>query len=50
MLLRSVIGGHMLYKMPSYRSSIIFVLEFFGDYVIILSTAISRDWSKIDTI
>ena len=50
MLYGSVIGGPMLYKMPSYRSSKIFVTRLFGDYVITLSTAISRDWSKIETI
>ena len=51
MLFDSVIGGPMLYKMPTYSSSEIFVTQkFFGAYVFTLSTAISRDWSKIETI
>ena len=45
-----MVEGAILYKLPYFGSSKIFELEFFGDYVITLSTAISRDWSKIETI
>ena len=45
-----MIEGPTLYELLYFVSSKLFVTRVFCDYVITLSTDISRDWSKIETI